>query len=102
MTKEETVKVTLVQGKCSYCDKIVVAPKEDFEKVWKVHIDSCEKYKEFEAKIRDMEAKGILKPYMRMVRVELLEKALKRLMKTYHSSPEELIKILEEAEQDDI
>jgi len=90
----EPQKVTLVQGKCDYCKKIIIAPKEKFEETWNRHLDGCEKYQSFISKITELDEKGLLKPYLKILRIEQLEKELKKILKKYKSSEEELITIL--------
>lgn len=95
-----TEKIMLAQTKCQYCEQQVTAQQELFDDVWQEHLEKCEKFKEFERKIRDLDAKGILKPYMKFLRSSEIEKDLRKIIHKYKTTSEELIKILEEINEE--
>lgn len=99
MDSEEKITVTMVQGKCQHCKKVVAAPNGYFEKAWEKHLESCEPYKTLVEQICDFHNKGVLQPYMRMLRKDGLEKAMRRLIRKYKATTEELMEILEGMEE---
>ena len=90
--------IKIVKAKCGHCKKEIIAPEESFNKAWENHINNCDEYKSFIAKITDMDNKKILQPYLKILRMEGLEKELKKILRKWHCSPEELVKILEDME----
>ena len=101
-TQQEIVSkksITVFGTKCAYCKKEIIATKEQLKQKYREHLANCEKFKAFESKLNELDKKGILLPYIKLLRTDGIEKDLRKLLKKYHSTPEELIRILEIMEE---
>lgn len=88
--------IVVVQAKCIHCNQDVIGPKASFDEIWNNHLDNCEGFKSFMRVVKELKEKNLLQLVMKQVGVEKIEKSLKRIIKKYKASPEELIEILEE------
>lgn len=90
--------IKMIKAKCQYCKKEVIGSEETFSQLWDKHLNECKKYRDFISKLEDMDKRGILSPYIEIIRIEAIEKDLKKIIKKWHLSNEELQKIVEDME----
>jgi len=90
--------IKMVQTKCQYCKKKIIGLEETFPQLWDKHLNECKEYKDFISKIEDIDKKGILKPYIKILRIEGIEKDLKKIIKKWNINDEEFQKIIENME----
>lgn len=89
-------KIMLVIAKCEHCEKDIVGPKDEFDKIWNNHLDTCTKFIAFMEVLKDLHEKNLLQPTIQIFRMRNIKKSLKRIIKKYKTSSDELIEILTE------